>query len=73
MLRKYSSLTVGILLGKYSLYLSFKFVEKVRGNVVVGVLLIVEGFEGSDKVSGKDKDVSDEISKGRLPNLVQLD
>ena len=38
------------------------FVGKYSGNGVVGVWLIFEGVEGSDMVSGSDKDVSDEIS-----------
>ena len=53
-----------ILLVKSSLYLSSKFVGKFSGNVVVRVLLILEGVEGSDEVSGNGKDVSDEISRG---------
>ena len=53
----------GILLVKCSLYLSSKFVGKFGGNDVVEIWLI-EGFEGSDGVSGNDRDVSGEISTG---------
>ena len=42
-----------------------KFVGKFGGNGVVGVWFI-EGVEGSDRVSGNDNDVSDEISIGSL-------
>ena len=54
----------GILLLKSFLYLSSNFVGKTIGNVVVEVWLVVEGVEGSDRVSGSDKMVSDEISFG---------
>ena len=63
----------GILLVKSSLYLSSKFVGKFSGNVVVGVRLIVEGVEGSDRVSVSEKDVLDEISIGSLTNLAHLE
>ena len=58
---------------KSSLYLSSKFVGKFSGNVVVGVRDIVEGVEGSDKISGSEKDASDEISIGSFTNLAHLE
>ena len=51
------------LLVRCSLYLLSKFVGKFGGNDVVDVRLI-EGVEGSERVSGSDKGVSDEISIG---------
>ena len=45
------------------LILLSKFVGNFEGNDVVGVCLI-EGVEGSERVSINDKDVSDEISIG---------
>ena len=49
---------------KLFLYLSSKIVRKFSGNGVVGVCLVVEGVEGSDRVSGIAKHLSDEISEG---------
>ena len=53
----------GVILVKCSLYISFIFVRKFGGNHVVDICLI-EGVEGSERVSGSDRDVSDEISIG---------
>ena len=53
-----------ILLLKWSQYLASKQVGKFKWNGVVGICLFVQDVEGSDMVSGSDKDLSDEISFG---------
>ena len=40
------------------------------GSVVVGVSLVTEGYDGSDRVSGNDKNVSDEMSMGSFSKFL---
>ena len=60
-----------ILLLKSFFYLSTKFVGKFifNRNGMVGFWFVVDGVEGSDRVSGSDKDVSDEISIGSFTKV----
>ena len=51
-----------MLLVEFSLYLASRFVGKFGGNVCE--IWLKEGVEGSEKVSGSDKVVSDETSIG---------
>ena len=46
---------------EFSLYLATRFVGKFEGVCTIGSK---EGVEGSERVSGSDKDVSDETSVG---------
>ena len=48
---------------KFSRYLASRFIEKF-GGVGVCEIGVKEGFEGSERVSGSDRDVSDETSIG---------
>ena len=63
----------GILWFTCSLILSSKLVGKFNGNSEVKIWLIDQGVEGSDMVSGSEKNLSDEISfLGHLPSLVHV-
>ena len=48
---------------EFSLYMASRFIGKFGGNGVCEIG-VKEGVEGSQKVSGSDKDVSDETSIG---------
>ena len=52
-----------ILVAKISRFWSSKLRRKFRGNVVVGVWLVAEGVDGSDRIFGRDK-MSHDISTG---------
>ena len=56
----------GIFIIKISRYRSSKFVGNFMGNVVAGVCSAIEGVDGNDSVSGKEMNVTDEISIGSL-------
>ena len=55
-------------MSKSSRYRSSKFRRKFRVNIVIGVCLVVEGVDGSERISGRDK-VSDNISTGSFTNF----
>ena len=48
---------------EFSLYLASRFIEKFGGTGVCEIG-VKEGVEGRERVSGSDKDVSDETSIG---------
>ena len=52
-----------MLVFEFSLYLASRFVGKF-GGIVVCEIWVKEGVEGGERVSGRDKDVSDEMSIG---------
>ena len=55
----------------FSLYLASILVGKFEGKGVCEIG-VKEGVEGSERVSGIDKDVSDEMSVDHSLNLVRL-
>ena len=59
----------GILGAKSSRYRSSKIVGKFRGKVVVGVWFVVERVEGGERISGTDREVSDDRSLGSFSKL----
>ena len=51
-------------------YLSSSWLGKFVGKVVDGVWPVTEGVDGSDRISGNDKEVSDEMSMWSFTKFV---